>query len=159
MDLTIRPAVETEASAMRVLARSSKAYWGYSDEFMRRWDYDDEITEQFITDRHVFCADANGALAGFYALSDERPNPRLEHLWVAPGIIGRGVGRALFDHAVEQASSRGASSIVVHADPHVAPFYEPLGARRVGEIHDAKLRQVFPVLELSVGGGLTRRCS
>lgn len=105
----------------------------------------------------MFCADVDASLAGFYALSRESPTAHLEHLWVAPGLIGCGVGKALFEHAVEQAASSGASKVVVHADPYAVEFYERMGARRVGEIRDPKVRQVFPVLELTVGSGGTRR--
>jgi GNAT superfamily N-acetyltransferase len=153
--VAIRRAVPADAGSLRVLARASKAYWGYSEAFMSRWDYDREITERFVATRRVFCAEADGELAGFYALCPDGPGFRLEHLWVAPERIGRGVGSALFEHALEQASSAGASSVVVHADPNAAAFYERMGARRVGEIHDAKVQQVFPVLELKVRGGPT----
>ena len=44
----------------------------------------------------------------------------------------RGVGRALFQHAVEQASKLGHHEIKIEADPNAAGFYERMGAKRIG---------------------------
>jgi GNAT superfamily N-acetyltransferase len=159
MDVVIRPAVPEEASSLRALARASKAYWGYSQAYMQEWDYDAEIASSFVSAHDVFLAEARGRLAGFYALSRERPVSHLKHLWIEPEFIRRGVGTALLGHAIGQASSGEGSIMVVHADPNAVGFYERMGARRVGGIPEPRLDQVFPVLELQVGGGLTRRCS
>jgi ribosomal protein S18 acetylase RimI-like enzyme len=51
-----------------------------------------------------------------------------------PKRIGRGIGRALFDHAVRRAASLGAGSVRIEADPYAEGFYRRMGARWVGEI-------------------------
>ncbi len=58
----------------------------------------------------------------------------LEHLWILPERIGQGIGRALFQHAVERAAARGATSLTIEADPHAEPFYLHMGATRVGAV-------------------------
>ncbi len=55
-------------------------------------------------------------------------------MWVVPERIGAGVGRALFEHAVRQASLMQASFIDITADPHAESLYQRMGARRVGEV-------------------------
>jgi GNAT superfamily N-acetyltransferase len=54
----------------------------------------------------------------------------LEHVWVDPASHGRGVGRALVEHALAEAHG----VIAVVADPNAEEFYVKLGAHRVGEI-------------------------
>src|SRR5262249_1196131 len=109
MDMKIRRAVPGEAKSLQLLARASKAYWGYSSDYMSRWASEAQVTETFGEAHVVFCAEMGGTLAGFYALSCEGHYGHLEHLWVAPPMIGHGVGRALLDHAMTQANASGAS--------------------------------------------------
>lgn len=45
---------------------------------------------------------------------------------------GRGAGRALFEHALEQARAAGPGTVRIEADPGAAGFYARMGARRTG---------------------------
>ena len=45
-----------------------------------------------------------------------------------------GVGRALFDHALDRAAALGAETLGIEADPNAEGFYLRMGATRVGEI-------------------------
>ena len=71
-------------------------------------------------------------MVGFYALCRDADTLRLEHLWVLPSQMGRGVGRALFLHARQQASEAGFPFFEVESDPCAAGFYERMGAVRIG---------------------------
>ncbi len=67
--------------------------------------------------------------------------------------MGRGVGRALFEHARKVAAEAGATVVEIDADPYAEPFYLRMGARRVGEVQsevDGQPR-VRPLLHLEVG--------
>lgn len=57
----------------------------------------------------------------------------LEHLWVSPELIGTGVGRKLFAHAVDEAIYLNAKSIDIESDPNAEEFYKRMGAKRIGE--------------------------
>jgi GNAT superfamily N-acetyltransferase len=46
--------------------------------------------------------------------------------------MGRGVGRALFEHALEQARRLGHRTLRIEADPNAEGFYTRMGARHVG---------------------------
>ena len=46
--------------------------------------------------------------------------------------MGRGIGRALFEHAIAQARISDADLIQIEADPNAAGFYERMGAVRIG---------------------------
>lgn len=52
----------------------------------------------------------------------------LDHLWVVPEKFGTGIGRALFQHALQQAEALGAEFLELEADPHAVGFYERMGA-------------------------------
>lgn len=69
---------------------------------------------------------------GFYALTSENDEMHLDHLWIAPHAMGRGIGRALFEHALAQTKSLGHRTLKVESDPNAEGFYTRMGARRVG---------------------------
>jgi ribosomal protein S18 acetylase RimI-like enzyme len=52
-------------------------------------------------------------------------------LIVVKGMRGRGIGRRLLEHAVENLRSRGAHSILLDGVPAAIPLYERTGFRRV----------------------------
>lgn len=90
------------------------------------------ITPEFIAANETFVAMADGEFAGFHALCEVGGTLRLEHLWILPKQIGKGIGRRLFMHAVERAAARGARSLTIEADPNAEPFYCHMGATRIG---------------------------
>ncbi|GAA0575970.1 hypothetical protein GCM10010172_70880 [Paractinoplanes ferrugineus] len=61
------------------------------------------------------------------------PAGALGNLWIDPAFIGRGIGRALWEHATHVAADLGFTSLLIDADPHAEGFYRAMGATRVGE--------------------------
>jgi len=93
-------------------------------------------------------------LAGFYALS-VRPDGltgEIELMFVEPGRMRRGIGRALWDHLIETARTIGLSRILIDADPFAEPFYRAMGARRTGESPSSSIPgRMLPRLEVELG--------
>ena len=85
-----------------------------------------------IETRPHFVAELDGAVAGFYGFEPEPDGVGLAYMFVEPGFIGRGVGRALWDHAVAQARRLGHPALIVVSDPNAEGFYAKMGARRIG---------------------------
>lgn len=130
--LTIRPARAAEAAALTELSLRSKAVWGYDASFMARCRAAMTLTPERICARPHFVAEANGAILGFYGFEPEPEGVGLDYMFVAPEAIGRGVGRALWRHAVATARSLGHRTLVVVADPNAAGFYRRMGAVPAG---------------------------
>jgi GNAT superfamily N-acetyltransferase len=122
-----------DAEALTRIAFASKRYWGYPERWISRWSAALTITPEFVRDNGVYAAVAGGEPIGFYALSGTGHEVELEHLWVSTAWIGSGVGRLLFEHAMDSATSRGARHVEIEADPNAEGFYLRMGARRVGE--------------------------
>lgn len=120
------------AAALSSVARQSKGYWGYPARWIALWRPVLTITPQFVSDHPVFVALDDGTIAGFYALDVDGSSGSLEHLWVLPQAIGRGVGRALWDHAMKELAGQGVRTLEITADPNAEGFYLRMGARRVG---------------------------
>ena len=134
----IRPASADEAPVLTRIAHDAKRHWGYPEHWIKHWESDLTISADFIRDHHVYVAEEDGEIQGFYALSVVDDKAELEHMWVVPHRIGTGVGKDLFLDAMERAAALNVDAIEMSADPNAAGFYKHMGATQIGEI-DASL--------------------
>ena len=133
--MTIRRAAVEEASVLTTIALEAKRYWGYPEHWIKHWEADLTVSPEFIRDNHVYVAEADGAVRGFYALcvSGEH-KAELEHLWVTPDRIGTGIGKELFLDAMERAAALDVRDVELSTDPNAAGFYTRMGATQIGEV-------------------------
>lgn len=130
--MRIRRAHESEAEALSAIASESKAHWSYSPAQLAAWRRELTVTRSAISSGLTWVAEGSTGVVGFFVLE---PSPRywtLEHFWVLPNSMGRGVGRALLARAAELAAEGGAEGIAIDADPNAEEFYMACGAKRVG---------------------------
>jgi GNAT superfamily N-acetyltransferase len=121
-----------DAAVLTEIAFAAKRHWGYPERWIESWRDTLTIREDFIAANVTYSAMEDGRAVGFYLLTTESDGLHLDHLWIAPHAMGRGIGRALFEHAVEQAKGLGYQAIKIEADPNAEGFYERMGAKRVG---------------------------
>ena len=129
----IRPAAVDEAAVLTQIALDAKRYWGYPEHWIKHWEADLTISPDFIRDNHVYVAEHEGEIRGFYALCVSGERAELEHMWVMPTYIGTGIGKELFLDAMERAAALDVRDVQLTADPNAAGFYKRMGARQVGE--------------------------
>ena len=134
----IRPASTEEALRLTTIALEAKRYWGYPEHWIKHWESDLTISSDFIRDNHVYVAEENDEIKGFYALCVSGEKAELEHMWVTPERIGTGIGKELFLDAMERAASLDVSAVEISSDPNAAGFYKRMGATQIGEV-DASL--------------------
>jgi len=120
-----------DAATLTEIAFSSKRHWGYPERWIESWAHLLTIEPRLITEQETYTAYVDGTPVGFYSLSRGPGRMSLAHLWVLPDAMRRGVGRALFVHAVERVGVAGCETLEIESDPNAAGFYEHMGARRV----------------------------
>jgi GNAT superfamily N-acetyltransferase len=75
-------------------------------------------------------------------------------LFVDPQWIGQGLGSQLLEHASLAARHLGWSAVRIEADPFAAPFYEHMGAVRVGVVRSELIAgRTLPLLRMPLGSG------
>ncbi len=150
--ITIRPARVDEATALTDLSLRSKAVWGYDASFLARCRALMQVkTEALAGQPHFVAEAADGRMLGFYGFEAMAEGVGLDYLFVEPAAIGRGVGAALWRHAVATARALGHRALVVVADPHAEGFYRRMGARVVGaQASDLEPGRLLPVLRFSL---------
>jgi GNAT superfamily N-acetyltransferase len=121
-----------DASGLTHIAFSAKRHWRYPERWIETWRALLTVQPEFIAAHETYVAVMEERQVGFYGLVNAEDKLRLEHLWVLPDVMGRGVGRSLFTHAVDHARALEFKSIEIESDPNAEGFYQRMGARRVG---------------------------
>ena len=141
----LRRALPEDATTLTQIAVDAKRHWGYPEHWIKHWESDLTISSDFIRDNHVYVAEEDGEIRGFYALVVSGDKAELEHMWVTPACIGTGIGKELFLDAMERAAALKVRGVELSADPNAAGFYERMGAVQIGEtesVIDGQVRKL-----------------
>ena len=129
--IALRQPRDDEGPALTELCLRSKAAHGYDAAFIEMCRA--ELSVQPDMPGHVFVvAERGGEAVGMAEISVDGEVAELEKIFVEPEVIGSGVGRVLFDWARGEAMARGATHMMVDADPGAVGFYSAMGAVEVG---------------------------
>ena len=156
--IILQEANPENAVTLSALAMRSKAYWGYSEEFMD--DCRDELTvtpEEIRSDVFYFVvAKRDDEIVGFYGVEGLSVLQfELEALFVDPLHIGTGVGRMLITHAKHYVAASGGKTLMIQSDPHAERFYRMAGAQRLGRQESASIPGRFlPMLAIDIAGSM-----
>ena len=131
---------------MREIAVEAKAHWGYDRALVEEWALGGDFDPESLRKRLLYVAESDGRPVGWAALIPRGEVGWLEDLWVEPAWIGRGVGRALFEHVAADARQRGARRLEWEAEPNAQGFYEHLGATYVRDSEETEWGRVLEVL-------------
>jgi GNAT superfamily N-acetyltransferase len=135
MNLSVRRAEACDASALTAIAHAAKRHWGYPEAWVQRWRDALTLTPEYIAANACFvAADERGELLGFAALRQDAGEFWIDHVWVLPAAMGRGIGRRLFEQCEEAARRAGATRLKIEADPNAEAFYARMGAHTVGRV-------------------------
>jgi N-acetylglutamate synthase-like GNAT family acetyltransferase len=130
----IRRATLDDTATLTKIAHDAKRYWGYPEHWIKHWQSELTIANDFVNENEVYVLTSDEEVRGFYALVVRNDKAELEHLWVAPQHIGTGVGKELFIHAMQRAAGRDVSEVQISADPNAEGFYKKMGAHRIGDL-------------------------
>ena len=150
--MNIRRALPEEAATLSQIAWSAKAHWGYPERWMEAWRPQLTFRPAYFEENESWVAETDGQPRAFYTLRDKAGSAWLEDLWVTPTLIGKGLGKTLFLHAVEIARKQGFKTLQLEADPHAVGFYEKMGMHKIGERHSQVEGQprILPILEMDL---------
>jgi GNAT superfamily N-acetyltransferase len=138
------------AGTLTKIAFTAKRYWGYPERWIEFWRPQLTVTPQAIVQHETYAATLDGQPIAFYALSYQEKQASLEHFWVHPDSMGKGIGRSLFQHALDRCKEAGAGRLEIESDPHAQGFYKRMGAYKVGELRADMdgVTRTLPVLEI-----------
>ena len=150
MNLQITRITPDQSAELTCIAQAAKAHWGYPKRWLALWAPELTFSPQYFEENEGWVAVLDDKPIGFYTLQEEEGNACIENLWVLPEFIGKGVGKALFLHAMERSRQRGYTVLQLEADPNAAGFYEKMGMHKIGE-HRYELEgqpRCLPIMEI-----------
>lgn len=141
-EIHLRAASPAEAGFLTGLAIRSKAYWGYPPQFIDACRAELAVSSRQMNNGGVqyIVAEVATRVVGFYGLGRLSDTEfELEALFVEPARIGKGIGRALIQHALAAVAAGGRRTLIVQGDPNAERFYRvaggvPSGTRESGSI-------------------------
>ncbi|KPL34970.1 GCN5 family acetyltransferase [Streptomyces anulatus] len=150
--MRIRAGEAAEAAALTELALRSKGHWEYDAEFLAACREELTVRPADVAARRTAVAEEDGLILGFTTLDGEPPRGALGMMFVEPDAIGRGVGRRLFAHTMDEARRLGFTRLTIDADPNAEPFYRAMGAVRIGATPSGSIPgRELPLLEVALG--------
>ncbi len=148
MNYTIEAAGHRDTLALSQIAFSSKKHWGYPDDWMEMWRPDLTITPDIIKRDEAFKLTLDEEIIGFAVISASDQEFEIEHCWIRPEYIGKGLGSRLINHILALPKYKQQKFKVI-ADPNSVPFYEKFGFAKIDEVPSKPEGRFLPLLEMT----------
>ncbi len=143
----------SQHAAINALILRSKAHWGYDAAMMAIMERVLRLDRDAAGAGRAVTAWTGDNPVGVVQISEPYEDDRgraigLELLFIAPEAIGTGLGRRLYDWALDQARTADAARMDILSDPFARPFYAAMGATYVEDRpSDAVPGRMLPWLE------------
>lgn len=155
---SIRRAVPCDHRSLTKISFCSKAYWQYPESYFSVWKSELTVTADYISRNEVFAYCLKEEIVAYYSLvmlSQEKVFSGevlqcgwwLDHMFVLPENIGRGIGREMFGHCINRLLDLDAEKLMILADPFAWKFYEKMGCRCHGAYPSTIPGRTTPYLE------------
>lgn len=160
-EMIIRRAREEESDVLTTLSFTSKHIWGYPEEYFDVWKNELTITESYIKNNQIYLADYKGQVIGYFSVT-QVPNDFyagevfvkkgfwLEHLFIKPEFIKKGVGTRLINFAVDLCRKNGVRTLNIFADSNAAGFYNKIGAVYIDESPSSIMSRNVIIYQLNI---------
>lgn len=160
IEFIIRPADVSDCGALTLLSFASKRYWNYPETYYEAWKNELTVTPEYIKSNSVFAAHRHNIIIGYFAITEVKEDFYagsvfvqkgfwLEHFFIAPDYIRKGVGARLLEFAVSYCRGNGINRLLIFSDPHAAGFYERFGAKFLYDSPSSIEGRTVPVYELN----------
>ncbi|OGR27222.1 MAG: hypothetical protein A2277_04420 [Desulfobacterales bacterium RIFOXYA12_FULL_46_15] len=153
----IRSAKNDEAKILTKISFESKRYWNYPKEYFEIWNNELTISSDYINKNNVFVFELECSVVGYYSIvelpedieiSDIRIRKGywLEHMFIEPLHIGKGIGSKMFHHLRNWCATAEINELGILADPNSKGFYEKMGCQYVKEFPSTIKNRTTPYL-------------
>ncbi len=155
----IRQAKTTDSESLTKISFESKGYWNYPNEFFDTWSKELTITPEYIKNNDVHIFENEGVIIGYYSIIELKEDIEisgiklkkgywLDHMFIEPQSIRKGIGTKLFNHMLDRRNKRGITELGILADPNAKEFYEKMGCKYQGEYPSSIANRTTPWLLL-----------
>lgn len=147
----IRQPTVSELPTLSDMCMRSKAVLGYDDAFLEACREELTLRADELKTTHIGVAEVGGTLVGVAQVKMAGREADLLKLFVEPETLRSGIGRCLFEWAVNTARQMGAEWLTIEAEPDAVPFYRRMGASDIGLVPSQSIPgRMLPKLALSL---------
>ncbi len=147
--ITFKVANGGQGNLLRDLLIESKSYWGYSTEQLEYWRSIVKFDAAYIQENKVVLICSTSKVVGFFAIK-RGDTDKLDHLWLLPEAIGKGIGNIAFDEILKQCTRLGILTFLITSDPDAEGFYLRKGAIQESHIWSDAQKRMLPQLRFSL---------
>lgn len=126
--LHIERAIKEDSDVLTQLAIDSEGTWGFDSAFMTLFRRTYRITKNFIVGNLVYKMLIDEQLIGFFGIVKEDYISTLEYFYIAPGFIGKGYGKKMWQFMREICMENHINQIEFVTSPEAGTFYKACGA-------------------------------
>ena len=149
--MNILKAIPKNHIRLTEITKKSKAYWGYSDEQMEKWNNNLTITIDYIETNSVFNLVHENQIIGYYSyLRLENNQVKLDNLFILPEYIGKGFGSFLMNDFLERMRNERYQKIILDSEPNAEQFYQKIGFTKIGEFETSIKNRFMPIMEMKL---------
>ena len=149
--MTIEKANIEENEILTEITKKSKAYWGYSQEQILKWNNNLTISMDYIEKNDVFKLVSQDKIIGYYSyIRRENNNVKLDNLFVLPEYIGKGFGKYLMNDFLERMQNENCKKIILDSEPNAENFYQKMGFIKIGEFETSIKNRFMPIMEMKL---------
>ncbi|MDQ6528902.1 GNAT family N-acetyltransferase [Flavobacterium sp. LHD-85] len=149
--MTIEKANITDNEILTAITKKSKAYWGYSEEQIQKWDKNLTISQDYIRDNSTFKLVDNDCIVGYYSYIFENENiVKLDNLFISPEYIGKGFGKLLLLDFLNRMKHIRVEKITLDSEPNAEEFYSKMGFVKIGEFKTSIKNRFMPIMEMKL---------
>jgi GNAT superfamily N-acetyltransferase len=124
----VRPADPGEGDRLCEITTAAKGFWGYDPARVREWTATLDLSPDRLRTAHAYVAELDGRAVAWAEIVPRADGVCvLEHLWVEPALIRRGLGSMLFRFAAGRARELGAVTMEWEAEHNALGFYRKMG--------------------------------
>ncbi|MBT4760914.1 MAG: GNAT family N-acetyltransferase [Bdellovibrionaceae bacterium] len=150
-NVSLRKARLEETNLLTELALRSKSYWKYPKSYIEKCRNALLIDSDYVENWPVTVGLYEDRIVGFSALKIIGDEQRLDHLWIEPKLIGRGIGTILFLESVSQAKKLGWTFFRMAIEPQAEGFYTKHRAHMIGSVQSRIKPDLFlPHMEYKI---------
>lgn len=149
--MTITEASINDNEILTEITKKSKAYWGYSEEQILKWNDNLTISKDYIETNFVFKLVNNNEIVGYYSyITKEKKNILLDNLFILPEYIGKGFGKYLMRDFLNRMKNEKFEKITLDSEPNAENFYLKFGFKKIGEFETSIKDRFMPIMEMSL---------
>ena len=149
--MTITEASINDNEVLTDITKKSKAYWGYSEEQILKWNDNLTISKDYIETNFVFNLVNDSEIIGYYSyVIKEEKNVLLDNLFILPEYIGKGFGKYLMNDFLNRMKEEKFNKITLDSEPNAESFYLKFGFKKIGEFETSIKNRFMPIMEINL---------